>query len=105
MIKKLLFISFLFFSIAGFSQKILQKLSASQNPFYNQTTIRFNTTKKQPVFLVIKNVLGKTVFKKAYTTKIGENSIVFNRKSLQAGMYIYAIKSRQEIISKRFIIR
>lgn len=105
MIKKILFITFLFFCIAGFSQKSLQKLSVAPNPFYSQTTIRFNATKKQPVFLVIKNLLGKTVYKKTHTAKIGKNSILFNKKNLQAGMYMYAIQSRKEIISKRFIIK
>ena len=105
MVKKILFISFLFLTIAGFSQKTLQKLSAAPNPFYNQTTIRFKATKKQPVFLVVKNLLGKTVYKKVHTAKIGENSIVFNKKNLQTGMYIYAIQSRKEIISKRIIIK
>jgi hypothetical protein len=105
MVKKILFISFLFFSIAGFSQKTLQNLSAAPNPFYSQTTIRFKTTKKQPIFLFIKNLLGKTVYKKVHTAKIGKNSIVFKKNNLQAGMYIYAIQSRKEIISKRIIIK
>ena len=89
----------------SFSQKTLQKLSAAPNPFYSATKISFTSTSKQPVFLVIKNVLGKTVYKKVYTTKIGKNSIAFNRNNLQSGMYIYAIRSRKNVISKRFVIK
>ena len=105
MAKKLLLIIFLSFTTAVFSQKTMQKLAAAPNPFYSSTTISFNSLAKQPVFLVIKNVLGKTVYKKIYTTKVGKNTILFNRNSLQAGMYIYAIRSRKEVISKRFVIK
>ncbi len=105
MVKKLLFITFLCFTTAVFSQKTLQKLSAAPNPFFTSTTIKFNATKSQPIFLVVKNVLGKTVFSKTYTTKIGSNEIKFNRDNLQSGMYIYAIRSRNEVISKRFVIK
>ncbi len=105
MIKKLLLIFFLCFATVGFSQKSLQKLAAAPNPFYSTTTISFQSTTKQPVLLVIKNVLGKTVFKKVYPAKIGENKISFNRNNLQSGMYIYAIRSRKEVVSKRFVIK
>lgn len=105
MVKKLLIITFLLFTTAIFSQKTLQKLTAGPNPFYNTTKIQFSSTEKQPIFLVVKNILGKTVFKKVYTAKRGRNSLLFNRNSLQAGMYIYAIQSRKEIVSKRFVIK
>ena len=83
--KKLLLFIFLCFTTAVFSQKTLQKLTTAPNPFYNSTTISFNCTSKQPVFLVIKNVLGKTVYKKVYTSKIGKNTILFNRNNLHPG--------------------
>jgi hypothetical protein len=105
MIKKILFITFLCLSSAVFSQKTLQELTATPNPFYNTTTIQFSSTVEEPIILIIKNVLGKTVFKKTYSTKIGPNKILFTRDDLQAGIYIYAIQSRKQIISKRFIIK
>lgn len=105
MVKKLLFIIFLCFSTVVFSQKTLEKLTAAPNPFSSTTTISYNSTSKQPVFLVIKNVLGKTVFSKTYKAGIGNNKITFNKNNLQSGMYIYAIRSRNEIISKRFVIK
>lgn len=105
MVKKILFIAFLCFSTAIFSQKTLKKLTAAPNPFSSTTTIKFNATKSQAVFLVIKNVLGKTVFSKTYTVKIGVNKIPFKRNDLQSGIYIYAIRSRNEIISKRLVIK
>ena len=105
MVKKLLLITFLCLSTLVFSQKKLTRLAAAPNPFYNSTSISFNATAKQPVFLIIKNVLGKTVYKKTLTTKIGKNTFRLNRNNLQSGMYIYAIRSRKEVISKRFVIK
>lgn len=105
MVKKLLFISFLCIATVGFSQKTLTKLSAVPNPFTSSTSIKFETTKKQPIFLIIKNVLGKTVFKKMYNSKKGKNSIPFYKNNLKSGMYFYSIQSNKELISKRFIIQ
>lgn len=105
MAKKLLLFIFLCFTTASFSQKTLQKLTTAPNPFYSSTSISFNSSSVQPVFLVIKNVLGKTVYKKVYAAKIGNNHILFTRNNLQAGMYIYAIRSRKEVVSKRFVIK
>lgn len=105
MVKKLLLITFICFSTVVFSQKTLQKLTAAPNPFYNTTKISYTATSKQAVFLVVKNVLGKTVYKKAYKANVGKNTIIFKKNNLQAGMYIYAIRSRKEIISKRFVIK
>ncbi|NVK51337.1 MAG: T9SS type A sorting domain-containing protein [Flavobacteriaceae bacterium] len=105
MLKKILFVLFLCISTAMFSQKTLQKLTAAPNPFYTNTSIKFTATKKIPAFLIVKNVLGKTVYKKKITTKIGTNTIPFTRANLKSGMYIFAIHSKKEMVSKRFVIK
>ena len=106
MIKKILFILFLFISIIGFSQeKSIDKLSAAPNPFTNSTKITFNSFNNSTIILSVKNVLGKTVFKKTIKTKIGKNSIPFYKNDLSRGMYIYSIQDKKKIISKRFVIK
>ncbi|TYP97055.1 putative secreted protein (Por secretion system target) [Tenacibaculum adriaticum] len=106
MIKKLLFISFLLLSSISFSQeKSIEKLVASPNPFSNSTTISFNSTNNQTVLISVKNVLGKTVFSKEIEAVEGRNTFPFRRNDLSSGMYIYAIQSNKEFISKRFVIR
>ncbi|MBL4904604.1 MAG: T9SS type A sorting domain-containing protein [Flavobacteriaceae bacterium] len=105
MIKKLLCISFLLLSMACFSQKTVAKLSAAPNPFTNLTQIKFEANNSQSVFFIVKNILGKTVYKKTYRAKKGKNSFVFYRNNLQSGMYIYLIQSSKDLISKRFVIR
>lgn len=106
MIKKLLFLLLLTISTYSFSQeRSMKKLVASPNPFSNTTTISFNSSNKKAVVLTVRNVLGKTVFSKKINATKGKNSIQFMRNNLKSGMYIYAIQSTDEIISKRFVIR
>ena len=106
MVKKLLFILFLVFSTIGFSQeKNIDKLSAAPNPFRNSTKITFNSVQKSTIILSVKNVLGKTVFRQSYNTKIGKNTIPFYKNDLATGMYIYSIQDKKKVISKRFVIR
>lgn len=106
MVKKLLFITFLFICSLGFSQeKSIEKLVATPNPFVNNTVISFQSDKSQDIFITVKNVLGKTVFNKKVSVKNGRNSIPFERGDLKAGMYIYAIRTQKDMLSKRFVIR
>jgi hypothetical protein len=106
MIKKLLFILFLTISSIGFSQeKSLDKLSAAPNPFTNSTKITFKNTINSPIIFTVKNVLGKTVYKKTLKAKIGNNSIPFSKGDLKTGIYIYSIHNKEKIISKRFVIK
>ena len=106
MVKKLLFILFISISSIIFSQeKNIEKLSAAPNPFRNSTKITFNSTNNTTVLLSVKNVLGKTVYKKKFKTKIGNNSIPFYKNDLATGMYIYSIQDKKKIISKRFVIK
>ncbi|MGB1042348.1 MAG: T9SS type A sorting domain-containing protein [Tenacibaculum sp.] len=106
MVKKILFLLFFVTTLSGFSQeKFIDKLVASPNPFVNNTTIYFNAKNEQSVILTVRNVLGKTVYRKELKANSGRNSFPFQRDDLKSGMYIYAIQSNKEIISKRFVIR
>lgn len=106
MVKKILFTILLLSSIVSFSQeKTIDNLIASPNPFTTSTTITFTSNQEQGVFLTVKNVLGKTVFKKGYYAKKGKKAITFKRNNLKAGVYIYAIQSNRQLISKRFVIK
>ncbi len=106
MIKKVLFIlCFVSFSSVFSQEKSVNELVASPNPFLSTTTISFNSTNKQKVLISVKNVLGKTVYFKKVTAYKGNNKLPFKRNDLSSGMYIYAIKTNKEIISKRFVIK
>lgn len=106
MIQKILFL--FLFSIASFSfsqEKAIEKLVASPNPFTNNTTISFKANIAQPTILSVRNVLGKTVYRKKLWAKKGVNTFNFERGDLKSGVYIYAIQSNNNITSKRFVIR
>jgi hypothetical protein len=106
MIKKILLTLFLFVSLLGFSQeKTIEDISTAPNPFTNSTKITFSTKSKSTITLKVKNILGKTVFKKEYDTEIGKNTISFYKNDLAAGMYIYSIQNEDSITSKRFVIQ
>jgi len=118
--KKILLISFLLcfsFSFAQQKEKnstiisknkpqtTLSSVSAYPNPFNISTKINFQSTKVHLVKFSVKNLLGKTVYLEDINTKVGYNSILFNRDNLAKGMYIYTLQFENEIISKRLIIR
>lgn len=106
MIRKTLFILFLFVATIVLSQeKSIENLSTAPNPFKQSTNISFKTDTKSTVTLLVKNVLGKTVFKKKFKTKNGKNTIPFFKNDLATGMYIYSIQNIDKIVSKRFVIQ
>tara|TARA_R110002049_G_scaffold45022_4_gene131633 strand:+ start:3279 stop:3599 length:321 start_codon:yes stop_codon:yes gene_type:complete len=106
MVKKLLFILLLSVSFIGFSQdKSVENLSTAPNPFTTSTKVTFKSSVDTSVILTVRNVLGKTVFKKTYKVKTGKNSIPFYKNDLATGMYIYSIQNNKKVISKRFVIK
>lgn len=85
--------------------KTITEVKASPNPFYEQTSILFQSNQKQPVIFSVKNLLGKEVYSKRIEARKGRNSIFFHRGSLQKGIYIYSLQSRNEVTIKRLVIR
>tara|TARA_B110000091_G_scaffold125451_1_gene134836 strand:- start:1389 stop:1709 length:321 start_codon:yes stop_codon:yes gene_type:complete len=106
MIKKLLFILFLFITPFSFSQeKPINQLSAAPNPFTTSTKIHFNVVQEGIVIFNVKNVLGKTVHKKQLVVQKGKNTITFFKQKLLPGIYIYSIQNKKSIVSKRLVIQ
>ena len=105
MLKRLLFVVFLFISVVAFSQKSIEKVYAAPNPFTTNTKVFIQTKTPQTVYFSVKNILGKTVYSKKVVLKKGKNSIPFSKNKLKSGLYIYAIKSKNEFFSKRIVIQ
>lgn len=118
--KKLLLIIFILSFSFSFAQQIENKsgiinenkqqttlfsVAAYPNPFTLKTKINFRATKAQLVEFTVKNLLGKIVYTEQVNSKIGYNTILFNRDDLIKGMYIYTLQTETEIISKRLVIR
>lgn len=106
MLRKIFFVLLFTVSFVSFSQEnTVSNLLASPNPFSTSTNISFNANKETKVFLMIRDILGKTVFRKEYYAKTGKNDILFERHNLKAGMYVYTIRSDRKVVSKRFVIK
>ncbi len=105
--RKKIFFIFCFTNLIAVSsqEKTVNELVTSQNSYNSATNISFNSTNKQNVLISVKNVLGKTVFKKKIMAHEGKNTIHLNRGNLKSGIYIYAIQTSKEIISKRFVLK
>ena len=120
MVKKLLSILFLLtFSTAIFAQdddskdlEILQSsidgihdVVASPNPFSVTTRIRFVADEAIEIDFFVKDLLGNTIHAEKIKTKRGANAIPFYRDELESGIYIYSLKTKTKVISKRMIIK
>lgn len=106
MIKKLLFILLLSITSIGLSQeKSIENLSAAPNPFTDSTKITYQSTNSTSIIFTVQNVLGKTVYKEKINTNSGDNSFSFQKGNLLSGIYIYTIQDKENIISKRFVIK
>lgn len=117
--KKLLFLIFIFVNTIFFAQQnddnttikqnsstnTLSSISASPNPFNVNTQISFYSSKNQTIEFAVKNLLGKTVFRKKILSKTGTNFFNFGRNDITKGMYIYTLQTDVEVISKRLVIR
>ncbi|MEN8123698.1 MAG: T9SS type A sorting domain-containing protein [Bacteroidota bacterium] len=121
MVKKLLLFLFflLTYSTATFAQNddlrdkqilesadnIIHDIIASPNPFSVTTRIRFIADEVIDVEFHVKDLLGNSIQSDKIKTKKGGNSITFYREDLASGIYIYSIKTKTKIISKRIVIK
>ena len=112
--KKTIYILALFFSITIFSQ-IAEKKSISDinitdvrvypNPFSSKATVSFFSVNETSVTFIVQNLLGKIVTSQNSLVHKGINTIPFYRKNLTSGMYIYTLKTKDKVVSKRFVIK
>ncbi len=120
MVKKLLLTLFILtFSTAIFAQdddsndkNILENslsgihdVIASPNPFSVTTRIRFMADDVLEIDFFVKDLLGNTIHVEKIKTKKGANSIPFYRDELESGIYIYSLKTKSKVISKRMVIK
>lgn len=117
--KKLLLITFILFFSFSFAQQseknngalnnnppvTLLLVSAYPNPFSQDTSINFKSTRTQTIVFTVKSLLGTTVYEEQINAASGYNTIPFNRNSLTKGMYIYSLQTDVEMVSKRLIIK
>jgi len=83
----------------------IRDVVASPNPFSVTTRIRFYADEAFEIDFYVKDLLGNTIHAEKFKTKRGANSIPFFREDLESGIYIYSLKTKSKVISKRIVIK
>jgi len=112
MVKKLLAILFILtFQTAIFAQdddaKDLQILENALNGIHEivASPNRFLSDEEYEIDFMVKDLLGNTIHAEKLKSKKGNNSITFFRDELESGIYIYSLKTKTKVISKRIVIK
>lgn len=70
------------------------------NPFTNSFTIDLNNPKTEKVEIFIYNILGETIY---HSIQNNQNIVTINLENISQGTYIVAIKTNNEIVSKKLL--
>jgi len=112
--KQIIYIVALFLSMTVFSQTADEKAISDfeitdvrvyPNPFTSKTTISFTSPSEATVLFIVQNLLGKVVVSQNNLVVKGVNKIPFYRRNLTSGIYIYTLKTKDKVVSKRFVIK
>lgn len=82
----------------------LSNFTNSPNPFGTYTNISFTADKSANYTLTVFNTLGKVVREQEVAANVGNNTIRFEKESLQAGVYLYSISNGKDAVTKSMII-
>jgi len=74
------------------------------NPFSSVTEIKFYVEGEDDATITIYNALGSKISEQKIRTSIGQNSVSFNASDLASGTYIYSLKYKNAITTKRMMV-
>jgi hypothetical protein len=83
------------------------KMSLSQNipnPFSSTTDIKFYVEGEDNATVTVYNTLGSIVTQQTINTVVGENKVTINASNLSNGTYMYSLKYKGAISTKRMMI-
>jgi hypothetical protein len=98
------------FSVTGINDPVntVNSFSLAQNypnPFNPSTKIDYSLTSKSNVSLKVYDMLGRQVANLVNATQeAGNHSINFNASKLASGLYIYTLKSGNNVMSKKMML-
>lgn len=112
---KLIYILFLLsIGYSAYAQESMQdrkleptitSINVYPNPFNSKTNISFYSSADTSITFVVQDLLGNIVKSENILLAKGRNSIPFYRNKLVAGIYLYTLKTKTKVISKRFVIK
>lgn len=89
-----------------FSKEIgLKSLQYYPDPISNTTEVSFWSSKLQLVEFEVRDAIGNLKFKKTFTAKVGSNKVSFSQNELPNGLYLYSIRSDDQVLAKRLIVK
>lgn len=74
------------------------------NPFSEFTDIKFYVEGEDNATITVYNTLGSIVDQQTIKTTLGENKVTFNASNLASGTYIYTLKYKNAITTKRMMV-
>ena len=74
------------------------------NPFSNSTDIKFYVEDESEATITVYNTLGAIVNQKTITTIVGENKVTIKADDLASGTYIYSLKYKNAVTTKRMLV-
>jgi len=87
----------------GINDHKTQDLSVFPNPFYNSTTIEFESTQPEKVELKIYNQLGELVEVIHKNTQPGKQTLTWDANGLPTGIYFIRLQTGNSISTKKII--
>lgn len=75
------------------------------NPFNGSTNIVVNLNQSKPIDLKVYDAIGNLVFTKKTSGNVGENTIIFDGSSINAGVYYYTVTAGYEKVTKKMVIQ
>ncbi len=83
----------------------VEELKAFPVPAKNQLHFAITAQKQLPLTINIININGQVVNSKAYQLRPGSNQIKLSLGNLPAGIYLYQLKTYDQILTKQFLIK
>ncbi len=110
---KFVYILLIFFTLNSFAQKEqkvepnvnISGISIYPNPFNDKTNISFYSASEANISFIVQDLLGNIVKSENIILTKGKNTIKFYKNQLISGIYIYSLKTKDKVISKRFVIK
>lgn len=74
------------------------------NPFSTTTDIKFYVEGEDDATITVYNTLGSVVSQQTIKTTVGENKVTINASDLSSGTYIYTLKYKNAVTTKRMMV-
>lgn len=82
----------------------VNQLQNQPNPFTGKTTIKFSVESEDQATLTVYNALGAVVYSNSLKTSAGENKFELNAENWSSGVYMYSVKFKNSVSTKRLMI-